>query len=155
MQHMYMYMHATFIYSHTHTHTHSLTPFSRWEPCCIPLQFKNCCHRRADDNESKSSCCCVACIPIRPSTCIIRGTDSVPDDQQIQPLSQATGNITEDDPHYKYMNIYTCTHLHTHTHTHTHMHTRTYTSIHTLTHTHTHPLQVYKESLGMHLLSAY
>ena len=99
------------LHTHTHTYTHSHTyiPFSRWEPCCIPLQFKNCCHRRADDNDSKSSCCCVLCVPIRPSTCIIRGTDSVPEDLEAQPLSQTT---MEDSPHYRYryMNIiFICT----------------------------------------------
>jgi hypothetical protein len=73
--------------------------------------------------------------------CIVRGTDSVPDDQQIQPLSQATGSITEDDPQYKYVHILTCTHTHTHsitcTCTHTHTHTHTHTCIHTYTHSHT------------------
>ena len=89
---------VSILYTHTHTHTHTHT-FSRWEPCCIPLQFKNCCHRRTD--KSTFSCCCQPCVPIRPSRCIIRCTDAVPEDQQAQSLQQATENI-EDDLHYKF-----------------------------------------------------
>ena len=100
--------------------SHAHTPFSRWEPCCIPFQFKKCCHRRTDGHESKPSCCCacvndstnsrccVLCVPVRPFTCIIRRTDSVPEDQQ----AQATEDITECSPQY----VHAHTHLHTHTH---------------------------------------
>ena len=85
----------------THSHTHS-TLFSRWEPCCIPLQFKNCCcqHHSSGPDESTLSCRCLPFVPIGPSRCIIRCTDSVPENLQVQSLQRATENV-EDDPQYK------------------------------------------------------
>ena len=84
----------THTHIYTHIHTHSYTCFSRWEPCCIPLQFKNCCYHQGSGTENSSmSCCCRPCVPIGPSRCIVRGTDSVPEPQS---SLQTTGTIEED-----------------------------------------------------------